>query len=118
MEKATKLTLAIATGVTMLLAVACNLVTTEQTVPLSGQVCFEVQPASATVYVDGQEVGTANEFTPDKGCLKLTPGPHVITAAKENFIGYERKIYVGSGTEYIKVKLSPARGKDKDKGPK
>ena len=44
----------------------------------TGGLSFEITPSTAEVFVDGQYVGTAGQFTPTSQPLGLTPGRHHI----------------------------------------
>jgi hypothetical protein len=43
-----------------------------------GGVSFEITPSNAEIWVDGQRVGTVDQFTPKSQPLGLTPGRHRI----------------------------------------
>jgi len=93
------------------LALSCELKTTTTQVPSTGEVCLQVEPASADVFVDGKFAGRASEFR-DK-CLELQNGRHRIMLVKPGFETYEEELYVGSAKQSLKVKLVKA-----DKGKK
>jgi hypothetical protein len=50
-----------------------------------GGVSFEITPATAEVFVDGQSVGTVGQFTPTSQPLGLTPGRHNIDVRAQGF---------------------------------
>ncbi len=84
---------------------SCEVLRTDEMMSTTGQVCFDVQPAAAEVYIDGEYAGQA------KGCMTLERGRHHIKIDKKNFHSYERDIYVGRATQNITVKLPPEKGK-------
>jgi len=43
-----------------------------------GGVSFDITPADADVYLDGEYIGRAGDFAPNAAPLTLTPGPHRI----------------------------------------
>ncbi len=47
-------------------------------IPETGRLTLDVQPRAAQVFVDGYYVGTADDFTADRGGLLLESGPHRI----------------------------------------
>ena len=51
----------------------------------SGGLSFEISPATATVYVDGDYVGVVSDFTPNMPPLGLTPGRHQIEVREPGF---------------------------------
>jgi hypothetical protein len=85
--------------------------------PVEGMICFNVQPASADVYIDGRLVGRANQFTSARGCLALSHGPHKVTVSKKNFTTHQQTIVVGSQPRYVTAKLKNVR-KPAPKPPK
>lgn len=90
-------------------AISCETLRTDDMISTTGEVCFDVQPAAAKVYIDGDYAGMA------KGCMTLARGPHTVVIMKDNFVTYEKDIYVGTARQDISVKLAP--GKDKSKSP-
>jgi len=112
-------------AVVMLLCSGC--VFQETTVaPTRGYVCFEVEPASADVYVDGKFVGRVNQYR--QSCLEVPVGNHQIVVVKDGFEKWDQTIYVGVGRQVVRGKISKGKGpaknviiikdKEKDKGPK
>jgi len=70
----------------------------------SGGVSFEITPNTATVYVDGTNVGTVAEFSPTSMPLTLTPGRHHIEIRAA---GYQTMAF---DTEIIARQVIPYRG--------
>ncbi len=98
-------------GLSGLLLSSCEIAHKKEMVATTGEVCFEVQPASAELYIDGRHVGMA------KGCMTLDRGPHSVQIKKNNFVPYEREIYVGEARQVVQVRLSAEKGKPKKKRP-
>jgi PEGA domain len=72
----------------------------------SGRLQLDVQPADATIYVDGQFHGTANNDT----VLLLTPGRHTVELARPGFQSERRVVEVGTGeARSLSIALQPAR---------
>jgi hypothetical protein len=53
--------------------------------PSMGGVSFEITPSTAEIFVDGQSVGTVDQFTPRSQPLGLTPGHHNIDVRAPGF---------------------------------
>ena len=92
----------------LILSIGCKIKTTIEMTPNIGELCFEVQPASAKVYVDEKYIGKVNEFSPAKGCLELPIGTHRIEIKKSGFESYSEKAYIGSGRQWVKLKMGKA----------
>jgi len=88
------------------LGLGCEIKNTTVMQPSVGEVCFQVEPASADVYVDGKFIGRANEFR--EKCLELATGRHHISLVKSGFVSYEEDIYVGQARQFIKTNLGKA----------
>jgi PEGA domain len=72
----------------------------------SGRLQLDVQPADATIYVDDQFHGTANNDT----VLLLTPGRHTVELARPGFQSQRRVVEVGTGeVRSLSITLQPAR---------
>jgi PEGA domain len=72
----------------------------------SGRLQLDVQPADATIYVDDQFHGTANNDT----VLLLTPGRHTVELARPGFQSERRVVEVGTGeARSLSITLQPAR---------
>jgi hypothetical protein len=87
-------------------------------VPSEGQVCFVVDPAGAEVFVDGNDMGKAEQFK-DPACLVLTLGKHDIQILKSGFGPYTESINVGQAKQFVKARLVAEEGKptgDQGKG--
>jgi len=97
------------------LSVAGCRVRVESDIPAGqGQICFDVQPASASVYIDGQHVGMANQ-----GCVQVSPGRHEVTISKKNMDTYHGIVDVAPGTSAtVDVKLNKGRNPGKGRGPR
>jgi hypothetical protein len=50
-----------------------------------GGVSFDISPAEADVYLDGEYIGRAGDFAPNAAPLTLTPGPHRIEVQAEGY---------------------------------
>jgi hypothetical protein len=91
---------------------SCSLKKQTVMVPGTGELCLKVEPASADVYVDGKNMGKANQFQNNPNCLELSSGRHLIQISHPGFAEYRTEIFVGSqATEWLKVKLSKEKGK-------
>jgi hypothetical protein len=55
------------------------------TIGAAGGLSFEITPADAGVYVDGQYVGMVGQFTPDQPPLALAPGRHHVEIRSPRF---------------------------------
>jgi len=104
------------------LGLGCEIKTSTVMQPSVGQLCFQVEPASAEVYADGKFVGRVNDF--NEKCLELDTGKHHISLVKSGFASYEADIYVGQAQQFLKTRLGkaekggkakPEKGKGKNK---
>jgi hypothetical protein len=68
----------------------------------AGGLSFEIRPEEAGVYVDGQYVGTAGQFTPDQPPLALAPGRHHVEIRAPGFeiIAFDVDILPGQVIPY------------------
>ena len=68
----------------------------------TGGVSFEITPGTAEVFIDGQYVGTVDQFTPTSQPLGLTPGRHQIEirAAGYRTIDFDADIVAGQVIPY------------------
>jgi hypothetical protein len=68
----------------------------------SGGLSFEISPATATVYIDGQYVGVVSDFTPNMPPLGLTPGRHRIEIRDPGFetMTFDANIVAGQVLPY------------------
>lgn len=109
----------------LVLAFGCSQKNSTVMVPSEGQVCFEVQPADAQLFVDVQDMGKVNQYK-DPKCLTLGLGRHDIQILKSGFLPYTESINVGQAKQFVKTKLvkeqgnedgkpSGGQGKEKDK---
>jgi len=90
------------------LFIGCKIKQTIEMTPNIGELCFEVEPASAEVYVDEKYMGKVNEFSPARGCLELPIGTHRIEIKKSGFETYSEKAYIGAGRQWVKLKMGKA----------
>jgi hypothetical protein len=51
-----------------------------------GGLSFEFSPSNAEVYIDGQSVGQAGEYTPTSQPLSLTPGRHHVEVQAAGYV--------------------------------
>jgi hypothetical protein len=56
----------------------------------TGGLSFEMSPAEAEVFVDGQDYGPVSSFTPRSQPLSLTPGRHRVELRAQ---GYETMMF-------------------------
>jgi hypothetical protein len=63
----------------------------------TGGMSFEITPGDAQVYVDGQYVGTVNEFTPASQPLGLTPGRHHVQISAPGYRPMEFDVNILAG---------------------
>jgi hypothetical protein len=75
---------------------------TAAAVGAAGGLSFEIRPAEAGVYVDGQYVGTVGQFTPDQPPLALAPGRHHVEIREPGFeiIAFDVDILPGQVIPY------------------
>ena len=66
-------------------------------VQLYGGLSFDIQPADADLYVDGEYVGSVGTFTPYGEPLTLYPGVHRIAIVREGFRTMEFEVAVQPG---------------------
>ena len=68
-----------------------------RTNPASGGLSFEISPATAEVYVDGEYAGVVSDFTPNMPPLGLTPGRHRIEVRENGFetMAFDANIVAG-----------------------
>jgi hypothetical protein len=69
---------------------------------VAGGVSFDIRPAEAGVYVDGQYVGTADQFSPSQPPLALAPGRHHVEIREPGFeiIAFDIDILPGQVIPY------------------
>jgi hypothetical protein len=65
--------------------------------PVYGGVSFDIQPADADLFVDGEFIGTIGTFTPNAEPLTLTPGVHRIAVQHEGFRSMEWDVTIEPG---------------------
>lgn len=82
---------------------SCEILHKKEMLSTVGEVCFEVEPSGAELYVDGEYAGYAT------GCYTLDRGPHTIEISRKNFISFEREIYVGEAQQTIRTRLAPSK---------
>jgi len=92
------------------LCFSCSQTNSTVMVPAEGQVCFVVDQAGAEVYVDGKDMGKAEQFK-EPSCLTLALGKHDIQIVKAGFAAYTESIYVGQAKQYVKAMLTKDEGK-------
>jgi len=63
----------------------------------TGGMSFEITPGDAQVYVDGQYVGTVNQFTPTSQPLGLTPGRHHVQISAPGYRTMEFDVNILAG---------------------
>jgi hypothetical protein len=51
----------------------------------SGGVSFDISPATATIFVDGNYAGVVSDFGPNMAPLGLTPGRHHVEIRERGF---------------------------------
>jgi PEGA domain len=68
----------------------------------TGGLSFEITPADAAVYVDGNYAGTASQFSPSQAPLSLTPGRHHIEIRAQGFdtISFDTDVLAGQVIPY------------------
>jgi hypothetical protein len=80
-------------------------VSSVKTVGNEGKIKLEVEPDDALVYVDGNKIGKASQFTGDPRYLELSSGFHKFELKKEGYKTFSRKLFTGSAVQEIKVIL-------------
>jgi hypothetical protein len=93
------------TAITLLLLACGGNNTSVLTDDQSGTIIFKVQPTSAIVYVDDQEIGPVREYNGTRAVLKLDPGKHIITLKKEGYKTEEYKVYLSDSQELIESEM-------------
>jgi archaellum component FlaG (FlaF/FlaG flagellin family) len=68
----------------------------------TGGVSFEISPSDAEVFVDGNYVGTVDQFGPQTEPLQLTPGRHRIELRAQGMrpMAFDTTITVGQVIPY------------------
>jgi hypothetical protein len=68
----------------------------------TGAVSFEVTPGTASVFVDGNYMGTGADFGPSSQPLGLTPGRHHVEIRAEGYqtMIFDADVAVGQITPY------------------
>jgi hypothetical protein len=68
----------------------------------TGGLSFDISPSNAAVYVDGQYVGAAADFSPTMPPLPLTPGRHYVDIRADGFapIVFDADVLVGQVIPY------------------
>lgn len=80
---------------------------------LPGVVETAVSPKSASLAVDGEELGFAKDFNGAWDALRLPPGTHVLEFSKEGYRSYRAVVNVEPGRRYrIERQLEPGEGLD------
>jgi hypothetical protein len=76
--------------------------TTRPGIGAAGGLSFDISPAEAGVYLDGQYVGTVAQFTPDQPPLALAPGRHHVEIRAPGFevISFDVDILPGQVIPY------------------
>jgi len=97
----------------LIFALGCDLKKETVMVPSLGRVCFQVEPASADIYLDGKYMGRANEFMANKDCLQLATGRHSLRIENSGFEPYSEEIFVGQADQWVSVRLAT----EKQAGP-
>ena len=62
-----------------------------------GGVSFDIQPADADLFVDGEYVGSVGTFTPYGEPLTLYPGVHRIAIVRDGFRSMEFEVAIQPG---------------------
>lgn len=82
-------------------------VSTEET----GRLQFVVEPADATVYLDGRLLGSGEELEALRAGLIVEPGRHTVEVVRPGYSPQEMTIFVEPGGELdLKVRLDEDRG--------
>ena len=73
---------------------------------------FEVEPPQAIVFVDGIEVGRAEDFSEEdlrkkEKFLRVSSGHHIIRFELEGYKTVEREVYAGHSIQTVSLRLEP-----------
>ena len=68
----------------------------------TGGVSFEIEPATASVFVDGRYMGTGGDFGPSAQPLSLTPGRHRVEIRAEGYqsMSFDADVTAGQLTPF------------------
>lgn len=92
-------------GVMLVLLTACAMpVTTVSTVDDRPALAFKGAPEGATLFVDGLDMGMANEYNGDPKILTVEPGTHTLRIMANGSVIYEQRVFVESSLKTIIVK--------------
>ncbi|HSM93735.1 MAG TPA: PEGA domain-containing protein [Anaeromyxobacteraceae bacterium] len=75
--------------------------------PLATGLVFSVEPADAEISVDGRAFGAVGALSEARGFLPLPPGIYQVSLKAQGFVTWRAEVAVRSGTEPIRVKLTP-----------
>jgi PEGA domain len=91
----------------LMLALLCGCAvptTTVSTIDDRPALAFKGAPEGALVYVDGLNMGSANEYNGDPKILNVLPGSHTLRITANGATIYEQRVFVESSLKTITVK--------------
>jgi archaellum component FlaG (FlaF/FlaG flagellin family) len=78
--------------------------TSVRTVDDRPALAFKSAPEGSIVFVDGLNMGAANEFDGDPKALTVEPGTHTVRITVNNTVIYEQRVFVESALKTITVR--------------
>lgn len=91
----------------LMLAFLCGCampVTTVNTVDDRPALAFKGAPVGAVLFVDGLNMGLANEYNGDPKILNVVPGTHTLRIMENGTVIFEQRVFVESALKTIIVK--------------
>lgn len=60
--------------------------------------CFEGISVRATIFLDGLEIGSADQFEDGNSCLRVLPGTHNVEIREGTEVIFRERLYLGAGS--------------------
>jgi len=98
------------TFILVLLAVTCALCscsmpnTSVRTVDDRPTLAFKGAPENAVLFVDGLNMGAANQYNADPKILAIEPGTHLIRVIVNQDVIFEQRVFVESALKTITIR--------------
>jgi hypothetical protein len=90
---------------------SCGETKTTTMVSSDGQICLDVLPPGAELFIDGKDQGICDPFK-EPTCLSLAKGKHELEIRKAGFEDHSESIFVGEGAkQVIRVRMVALSGK-------
>ena len=79
-------------------------VTTVNTIDDRPALAFKGAPDGALVFIDGLNMGLAQEYNGDPKILLVQPGTHTLRIVSEGSVVFEQRVFVESSLKTISVR--------------